>query len=135
MRSAPPAPVAQVEIAVTDTGVGLAPEFIPFAFERFRQGDQSFTRTHGGLGLGLAIVKHLVEMHGGDVSAESAGIGRGATFRIRLPIQDVVVTADAVGPEPGIDGAALPSIDDPGVGGRHTGSPRVANPPQRGANR
>ena len=78
---------SHIEVSVADTGVGLTPEFLPYAFDRFRQGDQSITRTHGGLGLGLAIVKLLVEMHGGDVSAESAGIGRGATFRVRLPIR------------------------------------------------
>jgi len=78
---------SHVEMTVTDTGMGLTAEFLPYAFERFRQGDQSFTRTHGGLGLGLAIVKHLVEMHGGEVSAESGGIGQGATFRVRLPVQ------------------------------------------------
>jgi signal transduction histidine kinase/ActR/RegA family two-component response regulator len=82
---------SHLEVAVSDTGAGLSPDFLPFAFERFRQGDQSFTRKHGGLGLGLAIVKHLVDMHGGDVSAESAGPGLGATFRVRLPVP--VVTA------------------------------------------
>jgi signal transduction histidine kinase len=85
---------SHVEITVTDTGVGLAAEFLPFAFERFRQGDQSLTRTHGGLGLGLAIVKHLVEMHGGHVSAASDGIGQGATFSVRLPVQGDGVEAD-----------------------------------------
>src|SRR6266545_4626117 len=59
---------SEVEIAVSDTGVGLAPDFVPFAFDRFRQADQSFTRTYGGLGLGLSIVKHIVELHGGRVS-------------------------------------------------------------------
>jgi CheY-like chemotaxis protein len=82
---------AQVEIAISDTGIGLTPEFLPFAFERFRQGDQSFTRAHSGLGLGLSIVKHLIELHGGEVSAESAGAGRGATFRVRLPVQGVAI--------------------------------------------
>jgi signal transduction histidine kinase len=76
-----------IEIAVTDSGAGLTAEFLPFAFEPFRQGDQSFTRAHGGLGLGLAIVNHLVDLHGGQVAAESAGSGQGATFRVRLPVQ------------------------------------------------
>jgi signal transduction histidine kinase len=75
-----------VEVAITDTGIGLAPDFLPLAFERFRQADQTFTRLHGGLGLGLAIVKHLVEMHGGEVSGASPGVGSGATFRVRLPL-------------------------------------------------
>jgi signal transduction histidine kinase/ActR/RegA family two-component response regulator len=77
----------QVEISVSDTGRGIAPEFLPFAFDRFRQADQSFTRTYGGLGLGLAIVKHLVELHGGRARAESAGEGQGAKFSVYLPIE------------------------------------------------
>jgi signal transduction histidine kinase len=76
-----------IEVAISDSGAGLTAEFLTFAFEPFRQGDQSFTRAHGGLGLGLAIVKHLVDLHGGQVSAESAGSGQGATFRVRLPVQ------------------------------------------------
>ena len=72
-------------IEVRDTGQGIDPSFMPYLFERFRQADGSATRTHMGLGLGLAIVRHLVELHGGTVSAESGGIGRGATFRVRLP--------------------------------------------------
>jgi signal transduction histidine kinase/CheY-like chemotaxis protein len=102
---------SHIEITVTDTGVGLAPEFLPFAFERFRQGDQSFTRRHGGLGLGLAIVKHLVEMHGGQVSAESAGVGRGATFRVLLPEKGAAVQAESVRSTRGIDGEARPWIE------------------------
>jgi len=72
-------------IEVRDTGQGIEPEFMPYLFERFRQADSSATRAYMGLGLGLAIVRHLVELHGGTVSAESSGAGRGATFRIRLP--------------------------------------------------
>ena len=74
-----------VELSVTDTGQGIDPAFLPFVFDRFRQGDSSSTRGHGGLGLGLALVKHLVEAHGGDVRAESVGIGMGTTIRITLP--------------------------------------------------
>lgn len=72
-------------VTVADTGLGLAPDFLPFVFDRFRQADQSVTRGHGGLGLGLAIVKQLVELHGGYVEARSAGLGHGATFRAVLP--------------------------------------------------
>jgi signal transduction histidine kinase len=75
-----------VDVAIADTGIGLPSDFLPFAFEPFRQADQTFTRSHGGLGLGLAIVKHLVEMHGGEISAASPGVGSGATFRVRLPV-------------------------------------------------
>lgn len=74
------------EISVADTGVGIAPELLPYVFDRFRQGDSSVTRRHGGLGLGLAIVRHLVELHGGTVQVSSAGLNCGATFRVRLPL-------------------------------------------------
>jgi signal transduction histidine kinase len=76
---------SRVELVVSDTGVGIAPAFLPHVFERFRQGDTRSTREHGGLGLGLAIVRHLTEMHGGSVAAVSAGEGKGATFVVRLP--------------------------------------------------
>jgi signal transduction histidine kinase len=74
-----------VAICVSDTGEGIAPVFLPYIFERFRQGDTGTTRQHGGLGLGLAIVKHLAELHGGSVEARSEGRGMGATFVLRLP--------------------------------------------------
>ena len=77
-----------VEIEVTDTGDGIAPEFLPHVFERFRQADTGSRRRYGGLGLGLAIVRHLVELHGGTVTAESAGEGHGSTFRVLLPVDD-----------------------------------------------
>jgi PAS domain S-box-containing protein len=77
---------SSVEVEVRDTGQGIAAEFLPHVFDRFRQADQSTTRAHGGLGLGLAIVRHLVELHGGTVRAESGGEGRGATFAVALPI-------------------------------------------------
>ncbi|MEC4815391.1 MAG: PAS domain S-box protein [Scytonema sp. PMC 1069.18] len=83
-------------IQVSDSGEGIAPEFIPHIFERFRQADSSSTRSHGGLGLGLAIVRHLVELHGGTVRAESAGIGQGATFIVTLPIKVASESASAV---------------------------------------
>ena len=76
---------SRVELVVADTGIGIAPAFLPHVFERFRQGNARATRTHGGLGLGLAIVRHLTEMHGGSVAAVSAGEGKGATFIVRLP--------------------------------------------------
>lgn len=77
---------AGVEIAVRDTGSGIAPKFLPYVFDRFRQADGSTTKRYGGLGLGLAIVRHLVEMHGGAVAAASDGEGRGATFTVTLPL-------------------------------------------------
>ena len=73
------------ELTVTDSGIGMAPEFLPVAFDRFRQADGSLTREHGGLGLGLAIVKEITELHGGSVGARSSGPGRGSTFTVRLP--------------------------------------------------
>ncbi|HEY7462494.1 MAG TPA: ATP-binding protein [Gemmatimonadota bacterium] len=73
-------------ISVTDTGKGISPELLPHLFERFRQGDSTHARRHGGLGLGLAIVRHIVELHGGTVWAESAGERRGSTFVIELPV-------------------------------------------------
>jgi PAS domain S-box-containing protein len=76
----------QACIRVTDSGVGIAPEFLPHVFERFRQADSSTTRRFGGLGLGLAIVRHIVELHGGTISASSDGQGQGATFTVRLPL-------------------------------------------------
>lgn len=77
----------EAEISVTDSGIGIPAAFLPHVFDRFRQADTSIHRRFGGLGLGLAIVKHLVELHGGSVSAHSAGEGRGATFLLRLPLQ------------------------------------------------
>jgi signal transduction histidine kinase len=74
-----------LRIDVIDTGRGIDAEALPFIFDRFRQADGSTTRSHGGLGLGLAIVRHLIESHGGTVSAASEGRGRGAQFTVRLP--------------------------------------------------
>jgi signal transduction histidine kinase/ActR/RegA family two-component response regulator len=78
---------SHVEIVVSDTGRGIAADLLPFIFDRFRQGDSSSTRTHGGLGLGLALVKHLVDLHGGSVAAQSDGEGKGATFIVKLPLR------------------------------------------------
>ncbi|YAG05120.1 histidine kinase [Nostoc sp. DSM 114167] len=78
-----------VQIRVSDTGAGIAAEFLPHVFERFRQADSSSTRSHGGLGLGLAIVRHLVELHGGTVLAQSSGIGQGATFIVSLSMKAI----------------------------------------------
>jgi PAS domain S-box-containing protein len=77
---------SHVEVSVIDTGEGIAPEFLPYIFDRFQQGDASTTRRHGGLGLGLAIVRQLVELHGGDVLVKSGGIGQGAAFTVHLPL-------------------------------------------------
>jgi signal transduction histidine kinase/ActR/RegA family two-component response regulator len=77
---------AHVEIVVSDNGVGIREDFLPYVFERFRQAEAATVRRTGGLGLGLAIVRHIVEMHGGTVDATSAGEGAGATFRVSLPL-------------------------------------------------
>ncbi|MFP5261268.1 MAG: PAS domain S-box protein [Blastocatellia bacterium] len=77
---------SHAQVVISDTGVGIKPEFLPHVFDLFRQADSSYTRRHGGLGLGLAIVRHLVETHGGTIRAESAGEGEGATFTLRLPL-------------------------------------------------
>ena len=84
---------SHVEIVVSDTGVGIRKDFLPYVFERFRQGDSGPTRKTGGLGLGLAIVRHIVEMHGGTVTAESEGEDLGATFTVRLPLMIVQPSA------------------------------------------
>jgi signal transduction histidine kinase/ActR/RegA family two-component response regulator len=89
-----------LELEVMDTGEGIAPEFLPHVFERFRQADMAETRQHTGLGIGLALAKQLVELHGGTIAACSAGLGRGATFRVRLPF----VSPETLEPE----GAAHP---------------------------
>jgi signal transduction histidine kinase/CheY-like chemotaxis protein len=78
---------SQARLVVQDTGIGIAREHLPFIFERFRQVDSSRTRKHGGLGLGLAIVRHLVELHGGVVTADTDGAGKGTTFRVDLPVR------------------------------------------------
>ncbi len=75
-----------LELMIVDTGVGIAAEFVPHVFERFRQGDAGTARRHGGLGLGLAIVKHLVAAHGGEIAVASDGTGKGTAFKVTLPV-------------------------------------------------
>src|SRR5688572_28377426 len=116
---------SEVEIVVEDTGVGIAPEYLPRLFERFRHPDASTTRPHGGIGLGLAIVRHLVELHGGRVEASSSGRGQGATFRVRLPLLgmrgsvvggpglvDARPARGRVGALPSLDGVRVLVVDD-----------------------
>ena len=112
---------SDVRLSVSDTGQGIAPEFLPHVFERFRQQDGSTTREHGGLGLGLAIVRHLVEQHGGSVSAESGGERRGSTFTINLPVAAVRA------PPPGAHEAAEapPAKSEAGEGSATLGGVRV----------
>jgi CheY-like chemotaxis protein/anti-sigma regulatory factor (Ser/Thr protein kinase) len=105
---------SQVEIAVSDDGQGINPDFLPYVFDRFRQQDATTGRRHGGLGLGLAIVRHLVELHGGSVRVESEGEGHGATFTITLPAlaenakpSGKTLGASIIGESP----ADLPSLD------------------------
>jgi CheY-like chemotaxis protein len=74
-----------LRVAITDTGQGIPPDFLPYVFDRFRQADASASRRHGGLGLGLSLVRQIVELHGGKVGVESGGVGRGSTFWLTLP--------------------------------------------------
>ena len=99
-----------VEIAVADTGMGIARDFLPHVFDRFRQADSSSTRMQGGLGLGLAIVRHLVEVHGGTVAAESEGEGKGARFSVRLPVRQVHDQPVATGAAHGTAAAHLEAV-------------------------
>jgi PAS domain S-box-containing protein len=118
---------SHVEVAISDTGRGIAPEFLPYVFERFRQADASFSREHGGLGLGLAIAKQLAELHGGTIAAASDGIDRGATFIVKLPLMivhrpmseterrehpEAERTAPHVEPTPRLDGVRVLAVDD-----------------------
>ena len=111
------------ELRVSDTGIGIDPAFLPNVFDTFRQADASSTRTQGGLGLGLSIVRHLAEMHGGEVRAESAGLGSGATFTVQLPVRatdqghhPVVRDPEAMRPalltEPKLSGSSVLVVDD-----------------------
>lgn len=99
---------SHLEVSVADNGRGIAAEFVPYLFDRFSQADSSITRQHGGLGIGLALVKQLVELHGGEVRADSGGIGQGAVFTIRLPI----VAASELNAEPSSTGPGSAPLDD-----------------------
>jgi len=113
---------SHVEIVVSDTGAGIAPDVLPFIFDRFRQADSSSTRAHGGLGSGLALVKHLVELHGGTVVAQSEGEDKGATFIVKLPVpisnvaesmsRTHATTTDAAGARARLDGVRVLLVDD-----------------------
>ena len=107
------------EIRLTDTGIGISPEFLPHVFDRFLQADTSTTRTYGGLGLGLAIARQLVELHGGTLRAESAGLGGGAAFILRLPgpVSPAALTrpsgpAEAPEVPPLLEGTRVMVVDD-----------------------
>jgi PAS domain S-box-containing protein len=105
---------SRIRLRVSDTGAGIDPQFLPHVFERFRQGDGSASRQHGGLGLGLAIVRYLVELHGGEVRAESAGVGKGATFTVLLPSTICETLQSTSAPaEPGLALASDRSISGP----------------------
>src|SRR5687768_10432287 len=93
---------SHVAIRITDSGKGIAREFLPYIFDRFRQADSSSTRAHGGLGIGLTIVRHLVELHGGTVDAQSPGEGRGATFIVRIPVASAKSATDPVADAPAL---------------------------------
>jgi signal transduction histidine kinase/ActR/RegA family two-component response regulator len=113
-----------VDIVVADTGQGIAPEFLPHVFERFRQADATTTRKFGGLGLGLAIVRNLVELHGGSARVDSKGPGKGTTFTVSLPMSPVrssrferppplrLASLPPLGPHPELAGVKILVVDD-----------------------
>lgn len=88
---------SHARLIVQDNGAGISPEFLPFVFDSFRQSDEADRAKHKGLGLGLAIVRHLIEAHGGTVSAASAGAGMGATFTVELPLLREALSAEKTG--------------------------------------
>jgi CheY-like chemotaxis protein len=107
-----------LEVRVADDGIGIAPEFLPHVFDRFRQGDGTSTRNHSGLGLGLSIAKQLVDAHSGSIRVESAGSGQGTAFIVTLPVSghaaDVarVAVSEQPGTEPRLDGVRVLVVDD-----------------------
>jgi signal transduction histidine kinase/ActR/RegA family two-component response regulator len=105
-----------VRLTIRDSGVGIAPEFLPHVFERFRQADSTTTRAHSGVGLGLAIVRELIELHGGSVEAFSEGSGKGAEFVITLPAAPATEATAAQTPArataPPLDGVRVLLVDD-----------------------
>jgi len=108
---------SHVEILVSDTGEGIAADLLPHVFDRFRQGDSSSTRKHGGLGLGLTLVRSLVELHGGRVFAESSGEGLGATFVVRLPLMLANIPDRPVEPGPSRSTKAAAAASAPSLAG------------------
>jgi PAS domain S-box-containing protein len=106
---------SHVEVTVSDTGIGIPPEFLPHMFERFRQADAGIARARGGLGLGLSIARQLTEMHGGTLTASSAGVGKGSTFRLTIPLMIVhpaqTDSAPRVHPRSGLAPRTLPIAD------------------------
>jgi CheY-like chemotaxis protein len=102
---------ASATIVVRDQGIGIAPEFLPHVFDRFRRADASITRRRGGLGLGLAIAQHLVELHGGRLAADSEGEGRGASFTLVLPIRSAASGLALLGSGLG-ESASVPDLVD-----------------------
>lgn len=112
---------SNAQMSIADTGVGIRSETLPLIFDRFQQADQSITRRVGGLGLGLSIVKHLVELHHGSITAESGGIGQGATFRVVLPasagarvvdVPSAAVHKDWVQPHDSLNGIRILVVED-----------------------
>jgi PAS domain S-box-containing protein len=99
---------AQVTLVVTDTGLGIDPEFLPFLFDRFRQGDSSTTRRFGGLGLGLALVRHITELHGGTVAASSPGRGHGAVITVTFPLRAALPEVEAEAAPESVHAPAAP---------------------------
>jgi signal transduction histidine kinase/CheY-like chemotaxis protein len=109
---------SHLEVSVADTGMGIASDFVPYVFDRFRQADASTTRQHGGLGLGLSIVKQLVELHGGTIQVKSPGVGQGATFVVSLPLSAVEpVQEPASDRQSELEMTLVPSLPGDGVRG------------------